>query len=364
MQNKRNQIIIAAGFLALAATLIALWYFSRPILIGVVLPIDTSLGNEENLFIRYYQDKRPRIGYRPVKFVIENPEPIEEGVKNAYQRLNKQGVSIIIGGVLSKDGVWIADEAAATGIPTFGITASSAVLSEKQDAFFRLCPTNASQAKAVGQYFMEKGAKRLALVTSVDNVAYVDPFVEVIQENFNAEIVQIPFNSAEEATQKTLGANPDGIFAILPAKDVIQIIKAVRDQNPNILIGSSSWGSVEILSLYSGPLLDSVLFFSLGLDVYGEDYKAEIVDFESKYSMKATNGSLYAVSILHILYDALEKVGASRDELKKYFETPRTYDTSFGKMSIDKYGDGTTDRITILQTVNGTMSTKETIEIK
>jgi hypothetical protein len=31
---------------------------------------------------------------------------------------------------------------------------------------------------------------------------------------------------------------------------------------------------------------------------------------------------------------------------------------------MDEYGDGTTDRITILQTLNGTMSTKEIIELK
>jgi branched-chain amino acid transport system substrate-binding protein len=364
MIKKGRLLTVAIGLFLIAAATISYWYFSRPILIGAILPIDTSLGNEENLFIRYYQDKRPKIGLHPVKFIIENPAPTEAEVSGAYQRLNAQGVSVIIGGVLSQDGAWAADNAAKTGIPTFGITSSSALLSGKKDGFFRLTPTNATQAAAVGQYYQQKGIKRLVLVTSEDNVVYVEPFVKGIKENFSGEIVQIPFTTIEEVSQKISDAHPDGVFAILAAKDVIQVITIVREQSPDIMIGSSSWGSIEILSLYSGPLLDGVQFFSLGLEISGEDYKSEIADFESTYNMKATNGSQYSVSILHMLYDAIGKVGASRAALKAYFETPRTYDTSYGKMAIDEYGDGATNRIVLLQTINGVMKTMEVLELK
>ena len=347
----------------IAATIIAL-NLLKPILIGVVLPIDTSLGNEENLFVRYFQNRHPRIGLHPVKFIIENPPAVEADVRNAARRLNERGVSAIIGGVLSKDGVWLADDAAKSGIPTFGITSSSSVLSGKKDSFFRLTPNNDSQARAVGQYYQQKGLKRLGVVTSIDNISYVDPYVRVLRENFNGEIVQIPFTSAEKVAPKILKANLDGVFTILPAKDVIQVIKITREQNPEILIGSSSWGSIEILSLYSGPLLDGVLFFSLGVEVYGEEYKADVAEFEKLYNMKATNGSAYTVSLLHILHTAIEEVGPSRAALRAYFNTPRTYDTSYGRMSMDEYGDGQTNRITLLQTLNGRMNTMEVIELK
>ena len=355
---------IAIAALIVAGISVSLWFFSRPILIGVVVPITTSLGNEENLFMRYYQDRHAKIGLRPVRFIITNPSATEAEVKSAYQRLDAQEVSVIVGGVLSQDGAWLVDAAATAGIPTFGITASSASLSGKKDSFFRLVSTNASQAMAVGQYYQKKGLKRLAVVTSVENIAYVDPFLKVIKENFNGETVRIPFNSVAEVSQRITDARPDGVFTILAAKDVIQAIRIARDLRPDILIGSSSWGSVEILSLYSGSLLDGVQFFTLGMEVQGEAYKAEIADFEGKYHMKATNGSHYSASILRLIYEAIRKVGASREAIRKYFQVPREYDTSYGTMAIDEYGDGMTDRITILQTVNGVMSTNETIELK
>ena len=357
-------LMVIVGLVILAVVSIFYLYFMKPIRIGVILPIDTSLGNEENLFIRYYQDRHPRIGLHPVKFTIENPPAAEEDVRSAYQRLNEQGVSVIIGGVLSKDGVWLADEAAKTGIPTFGITSSTSVLSGKKDSFFRLTPNNDSQARAVGQYYQQKGVKRLGVVTSIDNIAYVDPYMKVLRENFKGEIVQIPFASADEAAPKILEDNLDGVFTILAAKDVIQVIKIAREQNPDILIGSSSWGSVEILSLYSGPLLDGVLFFSLGLDVTGEEYRADIADFENIYDMKATNGSAYSVSLLHIIYAAIKEAGPSRAALNAYFNSSRTYDTSYGKIAMDEFGDGQTSRITLLETLNGVMNTREVIELK
>ncbi len=364
MSKNGRKVTIAIGVLIVAGISISLWFFSRPILVGVVVPITMSLGNEENLFMRYYQDRHPKINLRSVRFIITNPPPIEAEVKSAYQRLDAQGVSVIVGGVLSQDGSWLVDAAATAGIPTFGITSSSALLSGKRDSFFRLVPTNASQAMAVGQYYQKKGLKRLVVVTSVDNTAYVDPYLKVTKENFSGETVQIPFISAAEVSQKINDARPDGVFTILPAKDVIQVIKVARDLRPGILIGSSSWGSVEILSLYSGPLLDGVQFFTMRMDIQGEGYRADIADFEDKYHMKATNGSHYSASILHIVYEAIRKVGASREAIKAYFQTAREYDTSYGKVAIDDFGDGMTDRITILQSVNGFMTMKETIELQ
>ena len=364
MAKKGLLVTTAIILVILVGSAMSLWFLSRPILIGIVVPIDTSLGNEENLFMRYYQGTHRGIGLRPVKFLIENPPANEAAVNGAYQRLDKEGVSVIVGGVLSQDGTWLADAAAKAGIPTFGITSSTALLSGKKDGFFRLCPTNASQAMAVGQYYQDKVSKRLMLVTSVDNIAYVNPFLQVIEENFGGEIVQVPFTSMDEVSRKMAEVDPDGIFNILPAKDVIQVIKATRQLRPDILIGSSSWGSVEILSLYSGPLLDGVLFFSVGLDVQGEGFKAEIADFEGSYHMNATNGSHYAISLLTMIYDAFRKVGSSREALMAYFETSRAYDTSYGRIAIDEYGDGMINRITILHTLNGTLSTKEIIDLK
>ena len=54
--------------------------------------------------------------------------------------------------------------------------------------------------------------------------------------------------------------------------------------------------------------------------------------------MKATNGSCYLVSLLKMVGDAIASVGTSRPALRAWFETPRSYDTAYGLMSMDGYG--------------------------
>jgi branched-chain amino acid transport system substrate-binding protein len=355
---------VRSGLVAIAVIvlLVSLRFILTPVQIGMILPIDTSLGNEINLFARYYQDKATRIGLRPLKIIIENPPATQEAVRAAYKRLDDLGVSLIVGGVLSRDGTWLAEAAAESGIPTFGVTASSAALSGRKDGFFRLSPSNDAQARAVAQSYNNKSSQRLLLVTSSTNTAYVDPYVSMLVAHYKGAVLQVPFSTAEALAQQIEGFRPDGLFSILPAKDLIQVINLARERGDKYLIGSASWGSTEILSLYSGPALDGVKFFMLGLGDLQGSFKTEISEFEKKYSMTATNGSLYLVSILHIIRQAVEAAGPSRAALKSWLETPRTYETAYGLLALDEFGDSITDRTIVMQTVDGQLRSVDFIK--
>jgi len=280
----------------------------------------------------------------------------------AYMRLDDLGVSLVIGGVLSKDGAWLAEATAESGIPTFGVTASSALLSGRKDGFFRLSPSNDAQARAGARIYIDKGCKRLLLVTSTANTAYVDPYVSMLVAHYTGDILQVPFSTTEALAQEIESFKPEGLFTILPAKDLIQVINLIRVRGDWYLIGSASWGSTEILSLYSGPALDGVLFFMLSLDDLKGTFKTEISEFEKKYSMTATNGSFYLVSILDIIRQAVEAVGPSRAALKSWLETPRSYETAYGLLSMDEYGDSITSRTIVMQTVDGQLRSVYFIE--
>lgn len=356
------RILVLVTLLIASTGIAALKLLSKPVSIGFILPLDTSMGNEDNLFARYYQELDPRIGLRPLKFLFENPASTEKDILAAYSRLDGLGVSAIVGGITSTEGTWLARASAESGIPTFGITPSSSLLSGKKDAFFRICPTNDTQAKAVASSFMEKGCERLLLVTAANNPAYVDPFAKTIRDHYNGTIEQIPYTSGEAVSLVVDRFKPDGLFCILPAKDLIQVINTAREHGARYLIGSSSWGTNEILSLYSGPRLDGVLFFSLGLERLDEEYNATIKKFEELYEVQATNSSYYLVSLLNMLHDAIEAVGSSRASLKVWFEEPRSYDTALGPLVMDEFGDSSTRRTVVLKTTEGVLKSIDVIE--
>ena len=362
IMKKRKAIIVIIYFIVLVVAGIIYSYITRPIKIGVILPIQSPLGNEENLFVRYYRDMHPKIGQRPVEFIIENKAVLEKEIKAAFEEMNNKGVSVIIGGVTSEEGKWLSEESAKYSLPTFGITASSAQLSNKKDAFFRFVATNDVQAGTVANYYNRLGKKKLVLVTSIENESYVDPFAKVIKEKFQGEVLSVPFYANEETYNKILNNKPDSVFCILQAKDVIDVIKNLKAKNPEIKIGSSSWGSSEILSLYSSPLLDGVLLFSNNSNIIGEEFKTEITDFESKYNIEATKGSHYTLAVLHTIYQGLEANGDSRQSLKNYFETPRVYETAYGKVHVNEYGDSLFNNFIVMATREGKVSKKEILK--
>lgn len=210
----------------------------------------------------------------------------------------------------------------------------------------------------VAKYYNSLGLHKIVLLKSVENSTYAEPIAKIIRENFNGECREIPFYSSEETYKKILSNNPDSVFCIIQAKDVIEVIKRLKEDHPDIKIGSSSWGSSEILSLYSSPLLDGVLLFSSNDEIHGDNFKTEIADFEKIYKIDATKGSNYTASTLSILYQGLKKEGDSRASLKAYFDTPRVYDTAYGKAALDEFGDSLMDNIIVMETKDGKVANK------
>lgn len=337
-------------------------YCTRPILIGAIVPIKTPLGNEQNLFIRYYRDQHPRVGLRPVKFIIENNASTEEEIKSAYGRMVKQGVVSIIGGVLCQEGRWLSEQSRVTGVPTIGLSATSSELSGRKDGFFRVVPTNDMQASTVADYFNQMGSQRLTIVMSTANQAYANPFIRIIQKEFMGDTVTIPYSAMDETIFKILSTKPDSIFCILPAKDVMKIIVSIKEKRPDIRIATSSWGSSEILSLYTAPSLSDVIFFVDSSEVAGKTYNAEFEGFEERYGMETTRASHYASSVCHVLYGALSEAGDNREALMDYLNTPRSYDTAYGKVPMDEFGDSVIGGITVMATQDGKGETEETIK--
>jgi hypothetical protein len=199
-------------------------------------------------------------------------------------------------------------------------------------------------------------------VTSLDNSAYVDPYAKMLGMNFPESLLQVPFSSEADLKRAIEDYKPEGLFCILSAKDLIKVLNFAKGIGRRLVIGSSSWGSTEVLALYSGPVLDGVLFFSLRLEDLDETYRSEIESFERRYDIKATNGTFYMISILHILEEALGEVGPSPVKLKAWFEEPRTYMTAYGELSMNAYGDCVTGRTVVLQTRSGVMDSIDIIE--
>lgn len=315
------------------------WIMFRPIKIGVILSSETTLGYEENLVVKYFQSRYPRIAQRPVKFLIENPETIDEKLfTEAYERLESQGAAVILSGEISKAGMLVAPLAEKSGITTFGITTSTHLLSGKNDNFFRTVTPTDFLGSQMAQYINSKGVSKVAVITSVENSSYADSLAQSFEKEYDGDIRRHPFVDYDGVSELLRQYKPDALYCILKETSLIQVIKAAEEWGEKPEMFSSDWGFMQLVSMFSGPQLDGITAITRQADIPLE-YVDLINDFEAAYNIKTTFASYYAFSILFMLYDAVEKVGPRAKRINEYFNTPRVYDELQGLFYMDEYGD-------------------------
>ena len=359
----RIKITIGLFVLLLAACIFR--FVTRPIKIGVVISTDTALGNEENLAVRFYKEKNPRIGLRPVHYIIHNPSIKKKDVVKAYRDLENAGVSVIIGGAISQTGIVLAEEAARSGIPTFGLSASTHLLSQKKDNFYRVVTSTEFLGPLLADYLQQQEISRVATITSLENRAYADPLADAFQHTFKGESITIPFESTPETFERLFAWNPETIFSILPTASLIQVIKEVRLRKVDILIISSPWGVKQLLSLFSGPQLNGIrAIYYTGKEIIAPEYQALITAFEQQYDILSSFASVHTFSVLNMIYQAVTEVGTNRDKINTYFEHPRIYELGYGNIFLDAFGDAINQYYYIHEIRDGKFVLAETLKVQ
>lgn len=311
----------------------------RPVKIGILISNETTLGYEENLMARYFQSRNPRIGLHPIKLLIENPSSLDEtSFQEAYERLDRAGAHVILSGELSQTALYVVPLAAQSGIATFGVTSSSHLLSGKKDNFYRIVTPTDFLGGYMAEYVNNLGYKRVASVTSIENAAYSSALAGSFEESFPGQYIQIPFQNYEDTQIQLDRFNPDAIFCIMPETHLVQVIKGVREHDENMAIFSSDWGFMQLISVFSGPLLNGITAISRSGEI-PEEYKEFINDFEQIYSLESTFASHNTSTVLYMIRDAIEENGLSRSKINQYFSKPRAYDTLLGSFAMDEYGE-------------------------
>ncbi|MCP4694444.1 MAG: amino acid ABC transporter substrate-binding protein, partial [Desulfobacterales bacterium] len=274
----------------------------------------------------------------PVQYLIHNPKPDEKEIVDAYRTLERAGVSIILGGAVNRAGMIIAKEAKRSGVPTLGITASTHALNDQKDNFYRLAASTRGVSSNLAAHLMRKNISRVAILTSVENKARADPLAEAFREAFARESIKIPFGSPETAFKTMWDWQPEVVFSILPETDLIQVIREVKAKKPGPMIISAEWGFDNVVSMFSGPLLNGVRSCTR-IGYISPAYREILHEFEKTHDLRATFASVNAFSCLSVVYRALEEAGGDRDRLRAWLDQPRIHDVGHGKIFLNEFGD-------------------------
>ena len=321
-----------------------------PIKIGIILSVNTTNGYEENLALQFWRSKFPRIGLKRVVFLIETPPLSREKFEEVYSKLVEKNVSIIIGGSVSAEGIILSELADKYKIPTFGITTGSVLLKGKKDNYYRFLNSTSMNAYHASIYLHESGIRRLLIVASKFNREYTQTYANFLKKYM--EYSEIVFLEEMKVMEKLKSFKPDAVFMIVPAVQVSILGRMIRKFDRNIKLFSSGWGRTMVSRDLWDPSLEGLEYITN--DTPNPVKFADLMDeFQQLYNIQPGIGTGYAFSTIAAIYDAIRKVGRRREKLIDYFNTPRIYDTAYGKVFMNEFGDAVSDFLYTLRVEKG-----------
>ena len=355
----RRRLLGASGLALLVALgLGARAWTQRPIRIGLLVSPSTALGHEATLAVRYFLDGHPRVNGRPVELVVRTPSLAPEEQRAAFRELEQEGVSLIVGAAVSQAGVIQAEESARSGLPTLSVSASTAALSSKSDAFYRLVVDTQSCGRAAARLLSAR-YRRVMILTGASNRAYTETLGAALEEALAVERQRRSLADEGAAVGALEAFAPDAVFAIVSPSDLLRVAARVREAAPRATIFSSDWGMIA-LPLYSSENLEDLHFISQN-GVPLPSYARRLEGLAARFEHKPAHTAAYCLSIMELLYQGLREAGEDPAALKAWLDQPRTYGYAYGRVHLDANGDAVREHWHLFRVRGGELDLVESL---
>lgn len=313
--------------------------FFRPIKIGVLFSLDSSIGIEEKLSVQFYRRLFPKIGLRPVELIIENPKLDKTSIKESYKKLVKQNVSLIIGASLSQEGVIVAEISSEYSVPFISPTTSTIELKGVKDNFYRYMVMNTVQGEVPADYLNSMDIRNSVLLLSESNRAYSEPLADAFIKRFNGDVKKIFNDPDNPIPEQIVELNPESVFFVLPANEIISYLKTLRNELSNSILVTSTWGFQQLISVFSGDQINGIFVTTPSGDDVLSPYDDYSKKFQQEHKLHSTFATLTTLFAMEDIYTALNSVGSNREKLLEYFDRPRSVLGPYGNNYFDQYGD-------------------------
>ncbi len=280
---------------------------------------------------------------------------VKDGQQNAgdaitdVKQLISQKVDVIIGPMSSTMAMAMLPYVNESRMVTVSPTATTPLLSGRDDYFFRVCPPAGNAARLNAEYQIRSGnMRRIAVAFHGRNPSFSEPFIKDFEKAFNVGggklITTIEFTANDERSffqiaNELLTEDPDGILIIANAMDSAMLCQQIRKISPTVNISLSTWGGTRRFIELGGQAAEGV---SLAMDIDWDSpdprYQNFRRNFLNSYQHEPGIISLYSYSAAQIVLAALnaQKPGQS---LKEALLSLGEVNGLQGRIRFDAYGD-------------------------
>ncbi|MCP5269204.1 MAG: ABC transporter substrate-binding protein [Zoogloeaceae bacterium] len=285
---------------------------------------------------------------RKIEFVLKDDAQSAAQARQAAEELVAAGVVAIVGPMTSSMVPPILEVATKAKIPLVSPTATSSMLTGKDDNFLRVISDTRSYAEQSANYHAKNGVRSVAAVFDTRNRTYTESWLADFRQAFAAQggamAVEVAFESGENADYgglvKTLAASrADAFLFIANAIDTARLAQHAREQDVQRALIGVEWAGTEQLIEFGGKAVDGmVLSQFFDREDRSPEYQLFRQSYEKRFNSPPGFASIAAYDATKAVLDALAR-GGVREELKSALISRGPYAGAQQAVVFDRFGD-------------------------
>lgn len=340
---------VCAGFALVAMMAVSVCaQGSGPIKIGCVFSITggaSFLGEPEAQTARMVAEEVNAAGGingRPIELLVEDTQGGETQATNAVKKLIRANVVAIIGPSRSGCTMAVKKICNSSKVPLISCAAAEVITSSDAEWIFKTPHKDSHAVQRIYDYMVAHGMKSVALMTGTTGfgaagrkqliaIAEDYPSIKIVADETYA-----PADKDMTAQLTKIKAKkPDAIvnWSIVPAQSLVLKNKDQLGMGDIQFFQSHGFGNIKYVEA-AGKSADGVIFPAsrlLAADdlLFGHPHRGMLQEYkheyEAKYKTHVSSFGGHALDALHLVMEACQEKGATRQDIRDYIENRKNF---------------------------------------
>lgn len=289
------------------------------------------------------------INGRRIEMVTRDNRQSAKNCKLAIAELIEENVVGVVGPMTSAMALVLVPMINEHSTPTVSPTASTELLAEIGDYFFRIIPVSSDAAVKTARYaYNEKNYRKLFVVYDKSNSGYTLPWFEKLKTTFeefeNGKVEDLSYTSTSsynflEMARNISKKNVDCLVILANSLDTALISQQLSKLGVKVPILACEWSLTDDIVEFGGKAVEGItLFHSFDPNSDKKSNMEFNLNFQKRFGYDADFASAYGYNAMKILIGAL-KESLDAEQVKKSLLDNSPYQGVQHEVRFNSYGD-------------------------
>lgn len=293
------------------------------------------------------QNARGGINGQRIQTIIRDISNRSADIGETLTQLSAAKVAAVVGPMTSGQSLALLNRANRHHLVVLSPTASSPVLSRKDDYFFRIQPSTAVAAGELGRFaVLRQGVNRLALLYDIENSAYSRPFAanfsNAVHRAGGRVVCGNGYRSSNSANRqpfvrRLLAKNPQGVLLVSSARDSAVWVQLLKKAGFRGKVFLSGWARTDALFRFGRSVVDGAYIAYTQVKPRSKpDYRRFIRQYRARFGQSPSFAAAAGYDSANVLFFALKRQNGSLKE--RLLNLPPWHGVG-GVFQFDRFGD-------------------------